>query len=127
MKKTAENLLSYFVNSKTQKITDEDIEFYRNNPEELELIVNKEVLQLSTLSYFFVVAIIISIASKVLPYFFEDVWGRFMNEVVFDLVFEFGVALLGGVVTAFFLEILQKKQYEQNVCYRARILAKIKK
>ncbi len=67
------------------EITDELVEYYRKNPKELDLIVNKEEFHIQFLSYFFVFGLILTIGSRVLAYFFEEVWGKFMNDGVLDV------------------------------------------
>lgn len=57
---------------------------------------------------------------------FADTWAAFINEVVFDIVSEIGIAIFGGAITTFLLEKQNQKQYEQNVALRKEILERIK-
>ncbi len=106
-----------------QQITDDIVEYYRNHPDELDLIIDKEHFDNGYLGYFFVVGLLITIGSRVLAYFFEDIWGKFMNDVVLDVSSELGIAIFGGAVTAYLLGSLQKKQYNENVAFRDAIKA----
>ncbi len=116
------NILSY----EKRIVTDEVVEYYRKNPNELDLIIDKEEFNISFLSFFFLIGITITIGARVLKFFFQDAWASFVNDVVLDVLSELGIAIFGGAVTAYFLEFLQKKQYEENVRYRAEIIKRIK-
>ena len=107
-------------------VTEEVVEYYRKNPNELDLIIDKEEFNVRFLSFFFLMGMIITIGARVLKFFFKDTWGAFINDVILDVTSELGIAIFGGAVTAYFLEFLQKKQYEENVRYRAEIIKRIK-
>jgi hypothetical protein len=119
-----QNLTKLFVDAK-QVITEADVDFYQANPEELELIIDKEVLHLRFLTYFFLVGLLMVVGSRMVIYLFADVLGSFVAEVILEVSFEMGNAVLGGVIAAFLLEYLQKKQYQENVRYRQEVLRRI--
>ncbi len=48
-----------------------------------------------------------------------------MNDVMLDVSSELGIAIFGGTVTAYLLEVLQAKQYRENVAYRNAIKARL--
>ncbi|VWL85343.1 hypothetical protein [Oceanivirga miroungae] len=106
---------------KNLEITDEIVEYYRNNPNELDLLIDKEDFNIRFLSYFFIFGLAITIASRVISFSFSDVLGEFINHVVLDVTSEMGIAIFGGSITAYLLEYLQKKQYEANIAYRNEI------
>lgn len=114
-----------FLMGKEPQVTTEIIEYYRKHPEELDLIVDKEQFHIRFLGFFFILGLSITIGARVLKYFFADIWGDFMNDVVLDVASELGIAIFGGAVTAYFLEFLQKKQYEQNMRFREQIKAQL--
>ena len=116
------NLLSY----EKREVTAETVEYYRSNPKELDLIIDKEEFNIRFLSFFFIIGITLTVGARILKYFFEDAWATFINDVILDVASELGIAIFGGAVTAYFLEYLQKKQYEENVRYRGEILKRIK-
>ncbi|MBS9779876.1 MAG: hypothetical protein KGV51_04535 [Moraxellaceae bacterium] len=103
------------------EVTDEVVQYYQQNPDELDLIIDKEHFDNKFLGYFFFLGLSITIGSRVLAYFFEDIWGKFMNDVVLDVSSELGIAIFGGAVVAYLLGSLQKKQYNENVAYRNAI------
>lgn len=117
------NLLSY----EKREVTAETVEYYRRNPKELDLIIDKEEFNIRFLSFFFIIGITLTVGARILKYFFEDAWATFINDVILDVASELGIAIFGGAVTAYFLEYLQKKQYEENVRYRGEILNALKK
>ncbi|MEN0049540.1 MAG: hypothetical protein AAF806_20940 [Bacteroidota bacterium] len=116
------NLLSY----EKREVTAAIVEYYRQNPKELDLIIDKEEFNIRFLSFFFFLGITLTVGARILKYFFEDAWATFINDVILDVASELGIAIFGGAVTAYFLEYLQKKQYEENVRYRGEILKHIK-
>ena len=121
---SVKDIIELFVRPQPE-ITDAQIEFYQNHPEELDLIIDKEQLHLSFLQYFFGVGFLLMVGSRVVIYIFSDTATRFVTEVVLEATFELGNAILGGVIAAFLLEYLQKKQYEENIRYRRDVLARI--
>lgn len=106
---------------KNIEITDKIIDYYRKNPKELDLIIDQEHFHIRFLMFFFLLGSGLTITARVLMYFFADVWGDFLNDIVLDIISELGIAIFGGAVTAYFLEYLQKKQYEQNKLIREQI------
>ncbi len=123
-KENKNNILDNFLLEKTI-VTDEIVEYYRQHPDELDFIIDKEKAHTKLLASLFVLGLAITIGSRVLAYFFEDIWGKFMNDVVLDVSSELGIAVFGGAVTAYLLEILQAKQYRENVAYRNAIKARL--
>ncbi len=112
---------------KKQELTDEIVAYYRKNPDELDLLIDREDFNIRFLSYFFIVGLVVTIGSRVLAFVFADVWGEFVNHVVLDVTSELGIAIFGGAVTAYLLEYLQKKQYEENIAYRNEIKRRLDK
>lgn len=94
------------------KVTDDVVEYYRKNPDELDLIVNKEEFHVRFLSFFFVLGLALTIGARILSYLFKDSLGEFFNHVVLDVLSELGIAIFGGALTAYFLEYLHKQQYQ---------------
>jgi prolipoprotein diacylglyceryltransferase len=113
--------LSSIWNLENPKITDEVVEYYRKNPDELDLIVNKEEFHVRFLAFFFILGLTLTIGARVISYFFKDYIGDFLNHVVLDVVSELGIAVFGGALTAYFLEYLHKQQYKQNMKFRNEI------
>ncbi len=111
--------------SKKQVVTDEIVEYYRKNPDDLDLLIDKEDFNVKFITYIFFLGLIITVGSRILAFMFADVWGEFINSVVLDVSSEVGIAIFGGAVTAYLLEYLQKKQYEENIAYRNEIKRRI--
>ena len=107
------------------EVTDEVIEYYRKNPGELDLIIDKEYFNIKFLSFFFALGLGTAIGARILIYWFGDAWGPFWKNVVLDVISELGIAIFGGAVTAYFLEFLKNKQYKQNMQFRNEIKARL--
>lgn len=108
------------------EITDEIVQFYKDHPDELDLITDKEYFYGKFIKFFFVIGIIITVVSRLLKFVFEDTWASFINEVVLDIFSELGIAIFGGAITAFLLESLRQRQYKENTAFRKEVLKRIK-
>lgn len=106
-------------------VTDELVDYYRSNPEELELIIDQEYFYGRFIRLFFILGVGVTVISRILKYAFEDTWASFINEVVLDIFSELGIAIFGGAITTFLLEKMNQKQYEQNIELRKEILKRI--
>lgn len=107
------------------QVTDDLVEYYRQNPEELDLIIDQEHFDNGFLGYFFIVGFVLTVVVRIVAFFFEGSFGEFFNKVVLDLISELGIAIFGGAVTAYLLGSLQKKQYRENVRFRNAIKDRI--
>lgn len=106
--------------SELEGVSEEDLEYYRRNPEEARELLSRETVQRRTIGWVVLLAIVLVTASKLAGYYLRDVLGEFVVEVVVDLVFETGAALMGAVATLLFVEIAQARQYAENKrLYRA--------
>lgn len=112
--------LSIFLEKKPE-VTDKVVEHYRKNPEELDLIIDREQFHVSFLTFFFVLGILITLTTRILKFFFQDSFGKFVNDVILDVGSELGIAIFGGAITAYYLGFLEKKQYRRNMDYRNEI------
>ncbi len=119
--------LTALIFSDTLEITEATIDYYEKNPDELDLIINKEHFHAAYLGIFFVVGLLLTIAARTLAFFFEGEWGNFINDVVLDVISEIGIAIFGGAVVAYLIEYLNKKQYQQNIRFRKEVKVLIAK
>ncbi len=108
------------------EVTDDIIEYYRKNPDDLDLIIDKEYFHGKFIRFFFVVGLITTIGSRLLKFFFQNTWAEFVNDVILDIFSELGIAIFGGAVTVYILERMKQKQYHDNVKFRSEIIEKIK-
>lgn len=109
------------------EITDEIVEHYRKNPDDLDLIIDKEYFHRKFIWFFFIIGLVITISSRILKFLFHDTWAEFINDIILDVFSELGIAIFGGAIVAFILEKLKQKQYQDNVKFRSEIIEKIKK
>lgn len=107
------------------EITPELIAYYKNNPEELDLIIDKEYFHGKFIRLFFILGVVLTILSRLLKVLFENTWAVFINDIVLDIFSELGIAIFGGAITAFILEKMKQKQYEDNLQLRKEIINKI--
>ncbi|MEO1152178.1 MAG: hypothetical protein AAFW83_14490 [Pseudomonadota bacterium] len=108
------------------ELTDDDIKYFIENPQELDLIGDRELVRTRLLRRLLALAVVCITASKAIGFQFGDQLGEFVNGVVVDLVFELGAALLGAVATVYFLEIQQKKQFAENTAFIREVRTRIK-
>ena len=120
-----DNVASFLLDN-SPEVTDEVVEYYRNHPDELSRITDKESFHLKFVTLFFGIGLCLTVGARVLTFFFDGQLGVFVNEVILDLMSELGIAIFGGAVTVYFLEILQKKQFEQNVRFREKVKSRLR-
>ena len=120
--------LRLFLKSSPSDVTEEEVAYFRDHPEEIEEVtspvnVHKLFLWAGALLGFVFVGL-----SKVLNY--SGLLG-FMSkgffEFVVDITFEIGVALIGAAVTAYILGILLNQQQENAAKWRTEIRRRIAK
>lgn len=107
------------------KLDDEDVRYFRDNPDKLDLIDNRETFNTWGLLRALVLAIIFVAGSKALAEVYADAIEQFLNDVVVDLVFEMGAALIGAVATVMFIEHQKSKQFRENLRLRFEIERRI--
>ena len=118
--------LHFFLKPTAAAVSDEEIDYFRENPEEIDeftapVNVHKAFLWIGALLGTGCVAF-----SKMLKYTtFLDFLPAAINEFLIDIVFEVGVALIGAAVTAYILGILLNQQQENAAKWRAEIWRRI--
>ncbi len=105
----------------TQEITEEIIRHYEKNPDELDLVVNREHFNAFFLGIVFVLGLGIAVIARVLRFFYADVVGEFTDTIFLDLLSEMGNAIFGGAVVAYLIESLNKRQFQENIKFRREI------
>ena len=115
------NRLSQIIFPTDQKITEEVIQHFEKNPDELDLMINKDYFNAMYLGLIFVLGLGITIGARVLQYAYGDWFGAFVNAVVLDVLSEVGIAIFGGAVVAYLIEFLNKRQFQQNIQFRRQV------
>lgn len=93
-------------------ITPEELDYYRKNPEEISMINNATKIRYKYLTYAFILGFILVVVSKIVGPMFTKLITSFWSEVMRDLLFEVGVALWGGAITTYIIELHSKKEEE---------------
>lgn len=106
-------------------MTDEEIAYFRDNPEQIDEItapvaVHKLFLWVGALLGTLLVGV-----SKVIKFSQLAIVSVGVREFVIDIVFEIGVALIGAAVTAYILGILLNQQQENAKKWRSEIRRRI--
>jgi hypothetical protein len=120
--------LRLFLKSSPNDVTDEEVAYFRDHPDEIEEItapvnVHKLFLWAGALLGFLIVGL-----SKVLNYSgLSGFLSKGFFEFVVDITFEIGVALIGAAVTAYILGILLNQQQDNAAKWRAEIRRRIRK
>ncbi|MCL6284354.1 hypothetical protein M3P21_12545 [Ruegeria sp. 2012CJ41-6] len=107
-------------------LTDEQIGYFRDHPEMLDLIGDRETLGLRNLWRILWIAVFLVSVSKILSVSYGDEFDLFFFNVVSDLVFEMGAALIGSVATVIFIQYRQKQQFQDNMAFRAEVQRRVK-
>lgn len=102
-------------------LTPQQIAYLRDNPELLDLFSDRETLGTRHLWRILVAAVILVAISKVIAVNYESQIDQLIANVVVDLVFEMGAALIGSVATVIFIQHRERKQFIENIRFRARV------
>ncbi|HAV5874507.1 TPA: hypothetical protein JI179_19920, partial [Acinetobacter baumannii] len=111
----------------TSEVTDEEIEYYRKYPDQIDQVtapinIHKIFLWAGALLGVIVVAI-----AKFLKFSGSlDFLSEGVLEFVIDIIYETGIALIGAAVTAYMLGVLLNKQQENATKWREEIRRRIK-
>ncbi len=105
--------------------TGEQVRFFRTHPEDLDIIFNRETVKLRMIGVMLILAFVLVAGSKAVAFAYGAMLHPFVRDVIVDILFEFGAALLGGAATVLFIEILQKRQFDENLRLRKEIERRI--
>ncbi|MDC5230395.1 hypothetical protein NRA18_14845, partial [Acinetobacter baumannii] len=103
----------------TSEVTDEEIEYYRKYPDQIDQVtaplnIHKIFLWAGALLGVVVVAV-----AKFLKFSGSlDFLSEGVLEFVIDIIYETGIALIGAAVTAYMLGVLLNKQQENATKWR---------
>ncbi|MEO0593010.1 MAG: hypothetical protein AAFZ38_05465 [Myxococcota bacterium] len=103
------------------EISEEEILHYEQNPDELDLIIDREHFNRVYLGIAFALGLVITFAARGVAVAFGDQLGPAINSLVLDVLSEVGIAVFGGAIVAYLIESLNKKQYERNVEFRRKM------
>ena len=107
-------------------MTDEEVLYFRDHPEQIDEISAPVYLHLVFLWVGGLLGAACVAVSKWLKYSsIIDFMSESYVEFTIDIVFEIGVALIGAAVTAYILGILLNQQQENAANWRAEIRKKI--
>ena len=114
-----------FLKSATSEVTDEEVAYFRNHPEEIDEVtapvaVHKLFLWAGALLGTLLVGV-----AKVIKFSQFAIISEGVSEFVIDMVFETGVALIGAAVTAYILGILLNQQQDNAANWRVEIRHRI--
>ncbi|EXB05724.1 hypothetical protein NQ820_11245 [Acinetobacter baumannii] len=111
----------------TSEVTDEEIEYYRKYPDQIDQVtaplnIHKIFLWAGALLGVVVVAV-----AKFLKFSGSlDFLSEGVLEFVIDIIYETGIALIGAAVTAYMLGVLLNKQQENATKWREEIRRRVK-
>jgi hypothetical protein len=108
------------------RLTDADIRFFRDNPDELSILDQRETFRFRRLLVILVLAISLFAGSKLITTNLNNELEWLINSVAVDVLFEMGAALIGALATLLFLEIQKRRQLKDNLRLRAEIRRRIR-
>lgn len=109
-------------NPKKLEVTDEQIAYFTENPDEIEEFSSSINIHSYFLFYGGMAGTILVALSKLIKY--SDLLsglGEGIAEFIIDIVFEIGVGMIGAVVTAYFLGVLLNRQQRNAAAWRGEI------
>lgn len=106
-------------------LTDAQIAYLRDHPEVMDLIGDRENLRTRHLWRILLAAVVLVALSKVIAVRLDSAFDQVVADVIVDLVFEMGAALIGSVATVIFIEHRQRKQFIENIHFREAVQRRI--
>ena len=117
-------LKSFF--KKKNEVTEEEINYFEKHPDEIDEVTAPINIHKLFLAIGIGVGVLLVAISKVVAHSsFLPVVSRVLHEILIDIVFEIGVALIGAGVTAYMLGILLNAQQENAQQWKRMIRGKI--
>lgn len=104
-----------------EQLTRAQIIYLRDHPEILDLIGDRETVTTRHLWRILLLALILVALSKVIAVRLDNTFDQFLASIAVDFVFEMGAALIGSVATVIFIQHQQKKQFVENLQFRAKV------
>ena len=118
--------LKLFLKSRKGQVTDEEVLYFRDHPEQIDEISAPVYLHLVFLWVGGLLGAACVAVSKWMKFSsIIDFMSESYVEFTVDIVFEIGVALIGAAVTAYILGILLNQQQKNAANWRAEIRKKI--
>lgn len=114
-----------YLKSDTNEVTDEEVAYFRDHPEQIDeisapVVVHKLFLWVGALLGTACVGL-----SKAFKFSQTIILSEGFLEFVVDIIFEVGVALIGAAVTAYILGILLNQQQDNAAVWRSEIRRRI--
>lgn len=106
-------------------ITPEDLKFFAQDRERLDLIQSRETGKNTRLVALLICAIILILLSKIIVNRYPDAVDQLISDVFVDFFFELGAALIGAAVTVLLINRSTLKQTQANIELRREIERRI--
>jgi hypothetical protein len=106
----------------TERLTKQEIEFYRKHPELVRAVGDKKSIYRVVLVVVFVAGFVLVAISKAVKFGLVESPDSAVAELVIDLIFEMGVALWGGVATTVLLQSYVERKYKEGRRYQQDIM-----
>lgn len=107
------------------ELSDAHIQQFRDNPDLFDLINSRETVSLRNFWYLLAAAAVLVASSKAISVFVGDEYEQFILSILSDLVFEMGAALVGSIATVIFIQTGERRQFEENLKFRAEVKKRI--
>lgn len=121
-RKVLEKLIKSNIRKGDMDISDDEIQYFSENPYELDRITSTVATQKIFLSLAGIIGTILVALSIVIR---SSSIAQLLNGFFTDLLFEGGIALWGAAITVYMLEIMMHKQELINRYYRRTVMKKI--
>ncbi|MEM7183922.1 MAG: hypothetical protein AAF518_23660 [Spirochaetota bacterium] len=110
------------------KVTDEEVEYFQANPEEIDEFTAPLNIHRFFLTFGACIGIVFVGVSKLLKFQYPKLFSSpAVQEFVVDIIFEIGVSFIGASVTAYLLVVLLKEQQNSTKKWRSQLRKRIKK
>ena len=119
-------ILLKFLFKKKSEVTEEEVEYFKKHPDKIDEITAPLNIHKLFLAIGIGVGVVLVVISKIVAHSsYLPVVSELLREILIDIVFEIGVALIGAGVTAYMLGILLNAQQENAREWRQMIRKRI--
>ena len=115
-----------FLFKKKNEVTEEEVKYFRKHPDEIDAVTAPINIHKLFLAIGIGLGVLLVGLSKVIAHSsFLPVVSELFREIIIDIVFEIGVALIGAGVTAYMLGILLNIQQDNARQWRQTLRKRI--
>lgn len=125
LEQIAERLVDDDIFNQRSRLTQEEIEFLKANPNLLSKLTDNVFIKLRYIIVLFFIAITLAATAKIVEYTEVLSEHPILNDLLTNVQFSVSMEMLGASIIAYFLEIVFEKRMKKNNQIREQLLKEI--